>query len=209
VKILLLSRLFPCFLLLVWFVDAQNNSGDVGSAGIITGKTYLNDNLAMTITLPGNGSWRLLGKATNLADKRAVAASPPNGCVGPLCGQADINVAVLSESVPGEAILLVAYHLSAEYQNQARHPLVNFAQTMILNSLGGQWIPETGLAPAKLGDRPAFRLVTRNKGNPAAKGFMYVSRSNGYVFLLVGTAIRNPEELRTAIEGMQLRKSTP
>jgi hypothetical protein len=208
-KILPLSRFFPCFLLLVSFIHAQNNSTEFDTVGTIRGKTYLNDTLAMAITLPGNGSWRVLGKATNLADNRAVAAPPPNGCVGPLCGQADINVTLLSESVRGEAILLVAYHLPAEYQNQDRHPLVNFAQTMILNSLGGLWIPETGLAPAKLGEKPAFRLITRNKGNPTARGFMYVSKSNGYVFLLVGTAIRNPEELRTAIERMQLGQNAP
>jgi hypothetical protein len=195
--------LFLCNLALV--LPARGQASNVPTE---SSYTYRNRALGMTIILPQSGNWHIIGKATSLAAAEQTEKAPmPNGCVGPLCGRPQINEAM--QSGPGQVILLGAYLLPPEYQNQSRHPLRDFAEVMILRNLGDFWIPEGALTPIRLCGRVAFRFIAHNRKMPTAKALMYVSTSNGYVFLLVGTALRNPEKLQVAIEGMKLGKSAP
>ena len=123
-------------------------------------------------------------------------------CRGALCEPVEIDVALQTPSGPPTlwAIFLTAHKLSAEYQNRERHPLKGFAEIMSLNSLGDNWVSEGNLTEIRLGGRPAYRLLIHNKRATTAKGFIYVADSNGQVFLLLGTALKRPEELQSALE---------
>jgi hypothetical protein len=95
------------------------------------------------------------------------------------------------------AIFLTAYHISPEYQNRQRHPLKRFAEVMSLGSLGEGWVPEGDLTAIQLDGRPTYRLTIHHKRTTSAED------SNGRVFMLLGTAISEPEKLQSAIENMK------
>lgn len=183
-------------------VQGQNHPAHEGT--ILGGRTYHNAALGMTISLPGPGE--IIGKASQLDPNASRNSSRLAGCEGPLCGPASIDVAIESRHLESRryAILLAAYELPPEYQDSTKHVLKNFADVMIVRSSGKLWVPDSGLTPMRLGRRPAFRLLAHNRRNPSAKAFMYVSKSNGYVFMLVATAISASEQLRSAVENMQL-----
>ena len=172
-----------------------------GRGEILNGNKYVNQALSMTIALPGE--WHFIGKATPdpSGDK-----SKSSSCSGALCGGLRVNVSLGSrpEEHPTYTIFLGAYKLSAEYRDRQKYPLRRFAESMTLKSLGNKWIPEGELTCIKLSGLPAYRLYVRNRANPTAKGLLYVSESNGHVFLLVGTALSNPDILGWAIEKMVL-----
>jgi hypothetical protein len=201
-------RLFCSMLLSVsltlWATD--NSQAGLDNKGSIAGKTYNNPALGMTIVLPG--SWHLIGTATRPGtESQSKHPTQDTGCRGPLCGSPEIDVALeaRSGSEPVYAIFLGGYKLSAEYQNRQRYPLKMFAESMAPGSMSGTgWAPAGDLTPIQLAGRPAYRLIASNVNTPAKKGFAYVSESNGYVFMLVGTAFSNPQDLQSAIENMKI-----
>jgi hypothetical protein len=80
---------------------------------------------------------------------------------------------------------------------------------MTLASLGSNWVPEGDLLPIQLGGRPAYRLVIHNKQITTAKGFLYVAGSNAQVFMLLGTAMKGPEELQSVVEKLSFTSAAP
>jgi len=48
-----------------------------------------------------------------------------------------------------------------------------------------------------------------NKRTTTAKGYLYVADSNGQVFMLLGTAMREPEDLQSSIEKLSFAESKP
>jgi hypothetical protein len=78
---------------------------------------------------------------------------------------------------------------------------------MSLGSLGGNWIPEGELTPIQLGERPAYRLIVHNKNIPTAKGLLYVADSNGQVFMMLGTAMKEAGALQSAMEKLTFADS--
>jgi hypothetical protein len=181
----------------------------VNKGNIQGGNTYYNPALSMTISLPG--SWHFFDRTMystpeSLQKDKEWADRIRSGCSGPLCGHAEIDVALQSPSTPPlvHAIYLTAYKLSPEYQNRERHPLKRFAEIMSLDSLGDAWVPDGELTAIQLDGRPAYRLILHDKKVPTAKGLVYVADSNGRVFMLVGAAVSKSEELRSAIENMRL-----
>lgn len=190
---------------LVLSSSAQLKDPGLADQGSIRdGNTYRNDTLAMSIALPGPG--QVIGKATSLGSAAPQNSPKLSDCRGPFCGHPLIDVAIESPTRenPAYAIFLAAYKLPSEYQDAARHPLKGFANAMIVRSLGKFWVPDSGLIPMRLGRRPAFKLLAHDRKTPSAKAFMYVAKSNGYVFMLVATANSISEELRSAVENMQL-----
>src|SRR5882672_7547704 len=161
---------------------AQDASRADEARGTLEGSVYRNSTLGITIRLPG--SWQLQSRGV------AHGARDAN-CTGPLCGDADIDVALAPKggTTHGHGLFLAAWKLAPEYQNRSRYPLKWFAQIMTSGSLGGSnWVPLASLSAVQLDRRPAFRLLVAEPGEKEARGFGYVSETNGYVFLLVGSA---------------------
>lgn len=127
-------------------------------------------------------------------------------CSGPLCGEADIKEAFryTVSGHPSYSVFVLAYKLSAEFQNRLRHPLLDLAQTMVKGTTSHGWIVDENLTPMSLSGRHAYRLLMHNAKNPQGKGFVYVADSNGFVVMLVATAVQQPDELRSALENMKL-----
>jgi hypothetical protein len=175
----------------------------VDQGSIDEGNTYRNATLGMTIILPGHAT--ITDKFSTL---NSATPKTTSDCRGPLCGHPSIYVAIESPILenPSYAIVLAAYKLPPEYQDSKKHPLKNFANIMIIRSLDKSWVPESGLIPMRLGGRPAFKFLAHTRKMASAKGLMYVSKSNGYVFMLVATTLSALEELRSAVENMQLGK---
>lgn len=190
--------------------QAQNKQESQDKEGSIIGEnTDNNPTLGMRIILPG--SWHLLDKATKLKAENTQTPQD-SGCRGPLCGDPDINAALVSKTgtPPIHAIFLGACKLSAPYLNRQRYPLKWFAEAMTRGSLeSSDWVPVGDLTSIQVGKRLAYRLMVRDRTIPTVKGFGYVSESNGYVFLLVGSASSNPQDLQSAIEGMRFTNPVP
>jgi hypothetical protein len=175
------------------------------------GNTYINPTLQMKIILPRASHFfdrtmystpEAKQKEKEMVDRRRAS------CQGPLCGDAEIDVALQTDTPFVHAIFLSAYPLSPEYQNRQRHPLKKFAEVMSLGSLGDQWIPEGELTAMQLGGRPAYRLVVHDRKTVTAKGFVYIADSNGRIFMLLGTAMSEAEELQSAIENLTFTNAT-
>jgi hypothetical protein len=202
--------LFLTLLCVFTVTAAQNKQLSPELKGSITDdNSYNNPALGMTIAL--SGKWDFF--------KRTIYSTPEsekklqermdrvrNNCSGPLCGDADIdiNIQTVSNGKPLQAILITAYKLSAAYQDRRRFPLKTFASVMTVGSLGDEWMVDGELTPTQLSGKPAYRLMTHSKKNPAGKGFAYVGDSNGYIFMLVGVATWQPDDLQAALEHMKL-----
>jgi hypothetical protein len=182
--------------------DKETSSDTRGS--IVGSNAYNNPALGITINLPG--SWQFLGKATELdPESKAKQSTNHSDCQGPLCGGMAIDVAMesMSSGVLVHEISLGAFKLAEPYLNRERYPLKWFAQGMITGSMGNQWTSVEELTSVRLAGRPAFRMIVRNRSVPSTMGFAYVSESNGYVFLLMGAAMKNADDLQSAIEHMK------
>ena len=169
------------------------------------GNIYLNPALQLKVFLPG--AWHFFDRtmySTPESKQKEKEMQQRNraGCQGPLCGDAEIDVALQTDKPFVHAIFLSAHRLSPEYQNRQRHPLKWFAEVMGLGSLGDGWIPEGELTTIQLGGRPAYRLIVHHKQTVTAKGYLYVADSNGRVFMLLGTAMSESEKLQSAIENL-------
>ena len=80
---------------------------------------------------------------------------------------------------------------------------------MSLGSTGDNWVLEGNLTRIQLGGRPAYRLIVHNKRTTAAKGYLHVADSNGQVFMLLGTPLREPQDLQSSIEKLSFIESKP
>jgi hypothetical protein len=193
-------------------LDLKETAENKGS--IAGGNTYHNPALSMTVALPGEWHFfdrTMYSSAESKQKEKEMFDRARATCKGALCEPVEIDVALQSPSGPPSlyAIFLTAHKLSAEYQNRERHPLRGFAEIMSVGSLGDNWVPEGNLTEIRLGGRPAYRLIIHHKRTTTAKGFLYVADSNGQVFLLLGTALKRPEELQSALEKISFTNSTP
>jgi hypothetical protein len=195
--------------------DKQTPAPDL--KGTMVGENiYTNQALGMTITLPG--AWQPFTKdLQQQAGLKTEKAGPEPGCRGPLCGEPAINISIISksvvsksDSVPIGVIFLQAFKLSAPYLDRKRYPLIKFAESMTKGSMNGSgWLISSNLAAMQLGGRPAYRLLVHapKPGGYEAKGFGYVAESNGYVFLMLGTAVdifpEIPPKLQAAMEELK------
>jgi hypothetical protein len=174
-------------------------SSNIDTGGTIAGdNTYQNPTIGMTMVLPGR--WREEPRSTPKPGEQKQTAQP--GC--PLCGDPGIDVRLQSVSDPAEMVSVSGYELSARYLDRKRYPLKWFASGMISESIQGSgWIPDTDLTSITLGGRPAYRMLVHHNAN-AGVAFGYVTESHGYMILLVGTALSDPQGMRSAIEAMTL-----
>lgn len=189
--------------------DMPENRGSITG-----GNTYHNPALSIVVSLPGE--WHFFDRtkystAESRQKEKEMLDRARATCTGALCGPAEIDVALQSPSAPPPlyAIFLSAHKLSAEYQDRQRHPLKEFAEIMTFGSMGDNWVPEGNLTRIQLGGRPAYRLIVHNKRTTTAKGYLYVADSNGQVFMLLGTAMREPEALESSIEKMSFAETKP
>lgn len=176
---------------------------------ILDGHIYSNPALGMTITLSGRWEFFDQDRYSSPAEKERTKKQTEQmraTCQGPLCGEADIKESLewVVGGRPVQGLFVTAFKLSPEYQNRARHPLVWFARTMLASSTSSGWVSESELTPIQLGRKPAYRLIMHNARTPTAKGFAYVADSNGFVFMLVSTALTDAEQFETELEGMKL-----
>jgi hypothetical protein len=177
--------------------------------------TYRNPALGLTINLPGE--WYFFDRTSYSSPEqkqkeKEIEERARATCTGALCGPAEIDVTLRSPIGPMPPIYTVSiggHKLSGEYLDRERHPLKEFARIMSLGSLGGNWIPEGGLTALQLGGRPAYRLVVHNAHVTTAKGFLYVADSNGHVFMLLGTAMRDGAQLQSALERLTFTNTAP
>jgi hypothetical protein len=186
----------------------------LNKGSIAGGNTYHNPALGMTITLPGEWHFfdrTMYSSAESKQKEKEMLERARATCKGALCEPLEIDVALQSPSGPPSlyAIFLAAHKLSAEYQNRERHPLKEFAEIMSIGNLGDNWVPEGNLTEIQLGGRPAYRLIIHPKRTTTAKGFLYVADSHGQVFMLLGTALRNPEALQAALEKISFADAAP
>jgi len=184
--------------------------------GTIEGQnTYRNPALGLMISLPGE--WYFFDRtsyssAEQKRKEKEMLERARATCTGALCGPGEVDVALRSPAGPMPPVYTISiggHKLSAEYQNRERHPLEEFARIMSLGSLGANWIPEGELTAIRLGGRPSYRLVVHNARVTTAKGFVYVADSNGQVFMLLGTAIRDAEQLQSALEKLTFTNTSP
>lgn len=193
-------------------IDPKDRPENRGS--ITGGNTYHNPALSIVVSLPGEWHFfdrTMYSSAESRQKEKEMLERARASCTGALCGPAEIDVALQSPSTPPPlyAIFLSAHKLSAEYQNRQRHPLKEFAEIMTFGSMGDNWVAEGNLTRIQLGERPAYRLIVHNKRTTTAKGFLYVADSNGHVFMLLGTAMREPEKLQSSLENMSFTESRP
>jgi hypothetical protein len=161
------------------------------------------------MTLPG--SWEFMEvdaysspeqKARTEAEEERIRAN----CNGPLCDHADLKEALQYKlsGVPVYSIFVLGYNLYGEYQDRLRHPLFELAQIMTKSTTSHGWVIDQNLTPIRLSGNHACRLVMHNATFPQGKGFIYVADSNGFVFMLVATAMQRSDELQFAVENMKL-----
>jgi hypothetical protein len=188
-----------CASFIIFAQTSPPKSGDK-SGVLLDGMTYRNPALGMSITLPGQ--WH---KEVQLPSTTGSQATASPKCNGVLCGAPEIRASLTSTVDTAEVVSIIGYHLSAAYEDRKRYPLKWFAQGMLSGSLGGSgWAPNGDLSLISLGGRPAYRLFVRHQASPGV-AFGYVSESNQYIFLLVGTALSNPQTLQFAVENMTLK----
>jgi hypothetical protein len=200
-----LPSLFLCVLVSVPIHDPCADSSENNHGTIENNNVYQNPVLGMRLSLPG--SWHFInGKVTSPASRSTPQHAPPPKCPSPICGDQITNVAMASgeEPFPNYDIFLLGYKLSPDYMDRTKYPLRDFADLMIMRSLGEKWDPEGKLTVVQFGSKSAYRLIVHNHHTPTAKGLLYVAESNGYIFLLVGTALHEPATLQVAIENMRL-----
>jgi hypothetical protein len=183
--------------------DIPENKGTISEEN-----TYANSTLCLILVLPG--AWHFFDRtmyatAQRKQEEEEVEKKASTNCQGPLCGHAEIDVALQAPMTqpPKMSIYLAAYKLSAEYQNRERHPLRKFAEIMGVGSMGQHWAPEGEMTAIQLDGKPAYRLIVHKKETPTAKGFLYVANSNGRIFMLLAVALSDPDQLQMAVEHLK------
>jgi len=201
----MLSKIMPLVIVTLVSVTPSAHQGSCvedARGTLERGSIYSNSTLGFTIKLPGD--WQLHDQDLTRSKK------DPN-CTGPLCNNPEIGVVLAPKGgiTRDRVVFLSAWKLSPEYRDRRRYSLNWFAQIMTTGSLGGSnWIPLTALTAIQLDHRPAYRLLVGEPGEKEAKGFGYVSETNGYVFLLVGSATSSSGEsiLQAAVESLEFSK---
>jgi hypothetical protein len=192
-------KLASVLLLFFWFSQVLSAADGQGR---ITGGSYENRDLSMVVPLP-NAPWHFIGKATHPGLDSPRTASK---CPGPFCGGLAINVSLASEPQdhPIFTIFLGAYKPEPQYLDVQKYPLKDYATVMVVRSLGTAWDAEGQLTLVRLGGKPAYKLILRNRKVPSANAFAYVCKSKGYIFIVVGTALHDAEALQFCLETMRL-----
>lgn len=194
--------------------QAHSNPAADTKGHFLDERTYNNPALGMTITLPGAWEFYDQKEREELGVPEKDNAADP-GCRGPLCGNGDIDVGLISKFGPREApkgaMFLTAYKLDPKYLDHNRYPLKKFAEAMTKNSLvGTDWELSGDLTALEIDRTPAYRLLVHKSlvGGHETQGLSYVAESNGYVFLLIATVSdlnpEYPKELQAAMEHMKL-----
>jgi hypothetical protein len=189
--------------------QTDGSSSEANRGTIQNDHIYANSALGITMSLPG--SWEFMEidaysspeqKAKEKAEEERIRAH----CSGPFCGPAEIKEALryALNGRPVSTVFVLAYKLSEEFQNRQRHSLLDLASIMAKDTTSNGWIVDENLAPMSLSGRRAYRLLMHNAKNPQGKGFIYVADSNGFVFMLVATSVKGPDELQIALENMRL-----
>lgn len=189
------------------WISGQEPGSNQLQGSLSDSHVYKNPALSMTLTLPGE--WQSLPKEIK---STLDANQKTSSCRGPLCGDPQIDVALITkrESLRSATslrdVFLIAYKLSPPYLDRSRFPLKSFASAMLTGSLGGSgFVPAGDLASLSMDGKPAYRLLAR-KPDSAMEEIGYVSESNGYVFMLVCAS--NPPsglpELQSAVEKMTI-----
>lgn len=197
--------LFALGAAVVLSVATAQDSPPAGPGILSDGNTYTNSTLGLQIKLPG--SWQL-------QDRPSAHKAPPAGCTGPLCGDADINIALISagDSAHRCRLFLSAWKLGPQYLNRARYPLKWFANIMLPGSLSqSSWVPLGDMTQVQLDGRSTYRLLVHDPGSNEPRGFGFVTESRGFMMLLVGSASGSSDEpmLQAAIEKLAFLKSAP
>jgi len=203
-----------CFVTAVFSHGQRKNPVPQTEGTILNDDTYSNPVLGVEIKLPG--AWQVFDKEMQRqAGLRTNGNKGDTTCRELFCGNPEISIALISKRQQSGlgglgAIFLAGYKMSGPYLNRQSYPLKRLAETMTSSSLGASGLMPIGnLTPIRLSGKPAFRLLVRDQNIPTIKGFGYVSESNGYVFLLVGTApsIEYSWNLQIAIEKMKFTPS--
>jgi hypothetical protein len=162
----------------------------LGQSGVSTrsvnGGAYVNSSLGLTITL--SGPWEI--KETDHQPSAKPKVVP--GCQGPLCGDPEINVSLLSK--PGTA-QVGALFLAAWKVDPGRYKLRNIAELMTKGSMGPEWTAVGNLTPTQLDGRPAYRLIAHRLVGPGydQRAFSYAVIVNGYALMILSTSGPAPE----------------
>lgn len=192
--------------------------------GSLTGAN-LYTNAALDMTLQLSGEWQFMDEKTKRmaegpldendaeddAARQEREARRKAACTGPLCGTPDINVALISQPkgpIAVSSFFIAGFKLASEYLDRQRYPLERFAEIMMPHSLADTALEQADkLTAVQLGGRPAYRLLVREPGEQTPKEVGYVVESNGYMLLLVGSAIPPSDlpKLQTAIEGVKFK----
>ncbi len=205
-----LVLIFLCLAVAVFGSGQRKESAPEAQGSIVNENTYDNPALGMRIQLPG--AWQFFDKEMQRrAGVKIIGTEQDSTCQEPFCGNPEINVALISRTqaapVGNGAVFLAGYKLSSRYLNRRLYPLKTFAQMMTTSALGSSGLaPIGGLTSIRLDGRPAYRLLVRDANVNAIKGCGYVGESNGYIFLLIGTASSSQQasNLRSALENMKL-----
>jgi hypothetical protein len=198
-----------CFSISTPAQQEDGSSPEANRGAIQNDHIYTSPALGITMTLPG--SWEFMEvdaysspdqKAREKAEEERIRAH----CSGPLCGDADVKEALQYKvsGIPVYSVFVLGYKLSAEFQNRQRHPLFDFAQIMTKSTTSNGWVIDQNLTPMRLSGHHAYQLLMHNATFPHGKGFIYVADSNGFVFMLVATAMQRSDELQSAVENMKL-----
>lgn len=181
------------------------SAADSDARGTIdSNNDYRNTVLQIEIPLPGR--WHFFDREMYSSREKKQKTKEQTeqdrkSCRGPFCGEAEVDVALQTDEPFLYAIFLTARPLPVEYQNRERYPLKMFAQAFT-SRVRENFVPEGELTEITLAGKPAFRINLHHTETTTAKGFAYVAESNGRIFMLLGTAMKDPEKLRVALERM-------
>jgi len=169
---------------------------------IVNERIYENSLLGIRVNLPG--TWQFLEQAPDEAP-----------CDRALCDAINVALSTKVGERPIHTFFLLAYKLKPPYFDRSRYPLRKLAESLALGNIKGSgWFTTGDLTQISLQGRPAYRLIVHKSYPPKMEpvGFAYVTESNGYIFMLLGTEQPTPaagatSEMQSAIETMQLTGS--
>lgn len=200
--------LITCLCARVIFSAQSPAASTTNSAtGMIDGNNvYRNPILQIEIPLPGR--WHFFDRDTySNPETKQKEKEQLESCRGPFCGKAEVDVAMQHDAPFVYAIFLTARPLPVEFQNRDRYPLKRLAQAFT-STAQENFVRDGELTEIQLGGHPAYRLNLHNKRTPTARAFAYVAESNGRIFMILGTAMSEPEKLRLSIESMEFQERT-
>ena len=189
-------------------------NGEEAKGTLNENNVYKNRLLDLTLALPGE--WQFLDddardQAEGRTGRKQNSEAP--ACKGPLCGDPEINVALVRNAEgrsTSSTIFVTGFKLAPEYLDRGHYPLRHFAETMLPASSGKGGVDSgSDLNAIQLGGRPAYRVVVSKPTAKEPTEAGYLTESNGYVVLLICTAESSSElpGLQSAIENVQFMDS--